>query len=55
MGSEDNRLREKWQDYSGTNAGQAEKKFIRLLKPFLKIPNGKLEKSQKNLIKFMLK
>lgn len=27
MGSSDNRLRAKWQDYSGTNAGKAEKDF----------------------------
>ena len=25
MGSDANRLRKKWQDYSGTNAGNAEK------------------------------
>lgn len=28
MGSEDNRLRRKWQDYSGKNAGQAESDFF---------------------------
>ena len=28
MGSEDNRKRAKWQDYSGTNAGVAEKRLI---------------------------
>jgi hypothetical protein len=27
MGSVDNRLRKKWQDYSGKNAGNAEKDF----------------------------
>ena len=29
MGSEDNRLRRKWQDYSGRNAGRAESDFFR--------------------------
>ncbi len=28
MGSDDNRVREKWQDYSAKNAGQAEKNFF---------------------------
>ena len=29
MGSDDNRLRRKWQDYSGKNAGQAENDFYK--------------------------
>ncbi len=31
MGSDANRLRRKWQDYSGQNAGQAEKDFFTTL------------------------
>lgn len=29
MGSDDNRLRRKWQDYSGRNAGQAENDYYK--------------------------
>ena len=32
MGSSDNRLRKKWQDYSGKNAGVAEKDFFETFK-----------------------
>lgn len=32
MGSEDNRLRSKWQDYSGRNAGKARKDFLKHFK-----------------------
>ena len=32
MGSDDNRLRRKWQDYSGENAGKAEKDFFEAFK-----------------------
>jgi hypothetical protein len=32
MGSKDNRLRRKWQDYSGKNAGQAESDFFQAFK-----------------------
>lgn len=32
MGSSDNRLRRKWQDYSGRNAGKAEKSFFEAFK-----------------------
>lgn len=34
MGSDANRLRKKWQDYSGTNAGNAEKDFYTTFKSF---------------------
>jgi len=34
MGSKDNRLRKKWQDYSGKNAGIAENDFFQAFKEF---------------------
>jgi hypothetical protein len=34
MGSKDNRLRKKWQDYSGKNAGIAENNFFQAFKEF---------------------
>ncbi len=39
MGSDANRLRRKWQDYSGANAGKAENDFLKHYKNYLKIRN----------------
>lgn len=42
MGSEDNRKRAKWQDYSGSNAGVAEKSFYEVFKELFKGTNFKI-------------
>jgi predicted Zn-ribbon and HTH transcriptional regulator len=42
MGSEDNRKRAKWQDYSGNNAGVAEKSFYEVFKELFKETNFRI-------------
>lgn len=54
MGSDANRLRKKWQNYSRKNAGQAEKKFFDVFNEIFKDTVYKIRPNQQNLIKHML-
>lgn len=48
MGSDANRLRGKWQDYSGKNAGQAELSFFETFDILFKNTEYKIERSPKH-------
>ena len=47
MGSEDNRKRKKWQDYSGKNAGVAEKSFFEVFTEYFKGTNFRIRRNTK--------
>lgn len=47
MGSDANRLRKKWQDYSGKNAGEAENDFFKTFEIIFKDTNFKIREKPK--------
>ena len=54
MSSTDNRLRRKWQDYSGRNAGEAEKNFFKTFNIIFEDTNYKIRSKPKEFNKIYI-
>ena len=54
MGSDVNRLRKKWQDYSGKNAAAAERSFFKTFQIIFEGTEFEIRADRRNLVKFML-
>ena len=55
MGSKDLRKRATWQDYSGINAGVAEKSFYEVFQEYFKDTNFKIRRNPKEFNNIYLK